>query len=204
MARPKVSPVLRRSITVSTAVSAKLRYQVELAAQIAGESLASFVESAIQDALHRVKLPHPTGIPLEKQRNLDPAFREHLDEIRIDKLIAQKKTTSVADEVVLWNEDPAVRFFLRAYLAKETLGPVAQQVWSAIQSKTVIEWVMPLKGKKFSSSEWPPALVEQYIRRHWQTVQKVLEGRLSTDALPDEKSVRTYSATSSAIKPKPR
>src|SRR3981189_3166410 len=123
MARPKVSPELRRSITVSTALSARLPYHVELAAQIAGESLASFVELAIKDALHRVKLPHPTGIPLDKQKNMDPTFREHLDDIRIDKLVAQEKTTSVADEVVLWNEDPAVRFFLRAYLAKETLSP---------------------------------------------------------------------------------
>ncbi|HMH13445.1 MAG TPA: hypothetical protein VK578_10080 [Edaphobacter sp.] len=204
MARPKVSPGLRRSTTVSTALTAKLRYQTELAAEIVGKSLASFVESAIEDALHRVKLPHPTGIPLKEQKDMDPAFREQLDEKRVDKLIAQEKTTSVADEVVLWNEDPAVRFFLRGYLAEETLDPAAQEVWSAIQSKTAIEWVMPHQGRTFRSSEWPPARVERYICHHWQTVQKILEGELSTDALPDEKLVRDSRATSSIVKPRSR
>jgi hypothetical protein len=202
MGRPKVAPEFRRSTTVSTALSAKLRYQAELAAQIEGKSLAAFVEAAIHDALHRVRLPRPTGIPLEMQKEIDLPFRNDLDEVRSAALLGQEKTTSVADEVILWNEDPAVRFFLRGYLAPDTLPSPAQTAWKAIQEKTVIEWVMPYKGHTFRSSEWQPLRVQEYIRANWKQLEQILQGKLSLDALPDEKSIRTYEKAASPSKPR--
>jgi hypothetical protein len=201
MARPKVAPELRRSTTVSAALSPKLRYQAELAAQIEGKSLAAFVEAAIQAALHRVKLPHPTGIPLEMQKEIDLPFRSDLEEMRSAALLGQEKTTSVADEVILWNEDPAVRFFLRGYLAPDTLPSLAQAAWKAIKEKTVVESVMPYKGLTFRSSEWPPIRVQEYIRANWKQLQQILQGELSPDALPDRKSVRTYKKAASPLGP---
>jgi hypothetical protein len=201
MARPKVPPHERRSVTLSAAIPERLKYQAELAAQIEGKTLAAFVEKAVQAALRRVKMPRPTGIPVEMQQGLwrrvkwidgkkrfvkaDKAIRERLSEF----VVQDAPSTLVADEIILWDENPAIRFFLRAYLASELLTPKMLQAWQAIREKTVIEHVRIFEGVEYKSQSWDQSHLERYIERHWDSIEQIINGDLSPSALPDEKQV---------------
>ena len=201
MARPKVPPHERRSVTLSAAIPERLKYQAEIAAQIKGTTLAAFVEKAVQAAVQDVEMPRPTGIPVEMQQGIwqrvkwidgkkrfVKADKEILERLR-DFVVPEAPKTSVADEIILWDENPATRFFLRAYLAGDLLTPKMRKAWQAIQEKTVIERVLIFKGAEFKSLSWPQPRLESYIERHWDLIQQIINGDLSPSALPDEKEV---------------
>jgi hypothetical protein len=200
MARPKVEPHEKRSASISAAVSERTKYQVELAAGIQGfATVGAFVESAVLTALRKVKMPTPTGIPLEAQKGLwqsikwvggektfaNADVRNRLSEF----IVSEPPTTSVADEIILWDEDPAIRFFLKAYLVSDLLSPHESDVWDAIQAKTVIMSVRHFSGVEYKSQRWDQHSLESYFLRNWSDIKQVLEGILPVTALPDEKQI---------------
>jgi hypothetical protein len=194
-------------VTLSAAISERLKYQAELAAHIEGKTLAAFVENSVQAALRRVKMPRPTGIPVEMQQGLwqrvkwiggkkrfvkaDKAVRERLREF----VVQDAPSTSVADEIILWDESPAIRFFLRAYLASELLTPNMLQAWQAIREKTAIEHVRIYEGVEYKNQGWEQSRLERYIKRHWDSIEQIINGTRSPSALPDEKEVRRAKST---------
>ena len=200
MARPKVEPHEKRSASISAAVSERTKYQVELAAHIQGfATVGAFVESAVLMALRKVKMPTPTGIPVEAQKGLwqsikwvgaekifaNADVRNRLSEF----VVAEPPPTSVADEIILWDEDSAIRFFLKAYLVSDLLSPQERVVWDAIQGKTVIESIKKFHGMEYKSQRWDQHSIESYFLRNWNDIKQVLEGTLPVTALPDEKQI---------------
>jgi hypothetical protein len=205
MARPTVPPHERRSVSLSTAISERLKYQVELAAQLQGkQTVGAFVESAVIAALRKVKMPRPTGISVSHQSDLwesvkwvdgqkhfvNADVRNRLSEF----LMEDAPATSVADEIILWDEDPSIRLFLRAYLAKELLTSAEQAVWEAIQSRTAIEYTRTIDGREYKSQGWEQSRYENYFRRNWDVIKQVIEGLRPLSDLPDEREVRREDA----------
>jgi hypothetical protein len=202
MSRPKVEPHERRSVNISTAISERLKYQIELAVRIQGQKMtqAAFVESAILAALRKVKMPRPTGIPVDTQKGLwqnvrwiggEKQFANADVRNRLSEFVMEDApVTSVADEIILWDEDPAIRFFLRAYLASELLTTAERVAWDAIQAKTAIESVVLIYGKEYKSQAWEQSRYESYFLRNWDAIKQVIDGNLAPSALPDEKEVR--------------
>lgn len=210
MARPTVSPLERRSVSLSTAISERLKYQIELAAQLQKKTVGAFVESAVIAALRKVKMPSPTGIPVSAQSGLwesvewiggekrfvNANVRNRLSEF----VMADAPSTSIADEIILWDEDPAIRFFLRAYLAPCLLTAGEQSVWKEIQARTAIEYVCSIKGREYKSKGWEQHRIESYFLRNWDVIKQVLDGSRSPLDLPDEREVRNEDAIESERK----
>jgi hypothetical protein len=144
-------------------------------------------------------MPRPTGIPVEMQQDLwqrvmwtngkkrfvKAEIRERLSEF----VVQGAPSTSVADEIILWDENPATRFFLLAHLADELLTPKMLHAWQAIREKTVIEHVRIFEGVEYKSQSWEQSRLERYIERHWDLIEQIINGDLSSSALPDEKEV---------------
>jgi hypothetical protein len=202
MARPKVQPHQRRSVSLSTAIPERLKYQIELALQIQGnkKTIGAFVESAVIAALRKVKMPRPTGIPVSAQSGLwetvqwiggEKRFANADVRNRLSAFIMQDApATSVMDEIILWDEDPAIRFFLRAYLAFELLTNAEQTAWEAIRSRTVVESIRTFFGVEYKSQAWEQIRFESYCLRNWETIKQVIDGVRPLSDLPDEKLVR--------------
>jgi hypothetical protein len=200
MARPKVEPHERRSVTLSTAISDRLKYQIELAAQLKGKSVGAFVESAVISALHKVKMPRPTGIPVSAQMGLWQTVEWHGGkksfanaDVRnrlAEFVMEDAPSTSVADEIILYDEDPAIRLFLRAYLASELLTEAEKSVWEAVKARTVIESIRTINGIPYKNQVWEQIRFESYFLRNWHLIKPVLDGLRPLSDLPDEKVVK--------------
>lgn len=195
MARPvSTTPLTKKSVFITVPVSPRLRYQTQLAADIKDKTVAAFVQEAIQRAITETKM-QPTGIPLAMQKHLwetvvwkdgkktfaDADVRNHLDDFVQSESVA---LTSVSDEVILYDESEAARFFLRGYLAKETMPKRMRAVWDEIRQKTTIAYA------KGSSWGWEQAKIEDYIKRHWPLIADAIAGKTSYSSLPDEKEIR--------------
>ena len=200
MARPKVNPLEKRSLSLSTAISERLKYQIKLAARLQKVTVGAFVEMAVKAALCNMKMPRPTGIPVSAQTGLwqsvewegnqkrfkNADVRNRLDAFKMEDAPA----TSIYDEIILWDENPAIRMFLRMYLAPEFLTNAERAVWDAIKARTVVEYVKTIQGRQSKSQGWEQARSEDYFVRHWDVIKQVVEGTRAISDLPDEKIVK--------------
>jgi hypothetical protein len=212
MARPKVQPHERRSVSLSTAIPERLKYQIELAVrlQVPKSTVGAFVESAVITALRKVKMPRPTGIPVKAQSGLwetvqwidgQKSFLNADIRNRLDEFIMQDApATSIYDEIILWDENPAIRFFLRAYLASELLTNEERITWEAIKARTVIEYVQAFRGREYKSQGWEQLRIESYVLRNWNVIEQVIDGVRPQSDLPDEKEIRREDETKPNVK----
>jgi hypothetical protein len=198
MARPKVNPLEKRSLSLSTAISERLKYQIELAARRQGVTVAAFVEMAVKNSLCQIKMSRPTGIPVSAQTGLwqsvewegnQKRFKNADVRNRLSEFIMEDApSTSIYDEIILWDENPAIRMFLRMYLAPEFLTNIERAVWDAIKTRTVVESVRMIQGRKYE--DWEQARIESYFVHHWDVIKQVAEGTQAISELPDEKIVK--------------
>jgi hypothetical protein len=197
MARPvSTNPLTKKSAFITVPVSPRLRYQTQLAADIKGKTVATFVQEAIQRAITETKMPHPTGIPLAMQETLwqtvvwkdgkktfvNADIRNRLDDFRVQSEFDKPK--AVSDEVILYDEGEAARFFLRGYLAESTMPRRMRPVWEEIKLKTKIAFA---NGRSWG---WEQAKIEDYIDRHWLLIANAIAGKTPHSSLPDEQEIR--------------
>jgi hypothetical protein len=189
MARSRLTNRLaRRNTVLSAGVSKRLRYQAELAAELQSVTLAHFVEKAIETAVEASLLLMSTGVPLDIQADLwqrvvwqdgqrifeDADIRHRLDE-HIDVELRDGKPTSIADEVILYDELPAQRFFLRAYLIPETLDSHSSEVWNAIKERC---------------GTGQQSVTEAYIVSNWEIIEPIVKSTAPIRSLPIFKDKR--------------
>lgn len=207
MARPKVNPLEKRSLSLSTAISERLKYQIELAAHLQGVTVGAFVEMAVKNALCQIQMPRPTGIPVSAQTGLWQSVEWDGDKKRFKSadvrnrlsefIMEDAKPTSIYDEIILWDENPAIRMFLRLYLAPELCTNEERVTWEAIKARTVIESTRTIEGRRYKNQSWEQGRFENYFLRHWDVIKQVAEGTAALADLPDEKIVRNEDKASS-------
>jgi hypothetical protein len=151
---------LTRSETVTVRLDPKLRYLAELAALKHRRTLSSFIEWAIEDTLHRVKLREGGGY------NDDSA-------------------TTVADDAeALWDVDDADRFAKLALRYSELLTHEEQKRWKLIRENGFL-W----RGRFGSNGKWEWTIKEQSLilsrlRESWESFCAVARGDAQASVLP--------------------
>jgi hypothetical protein len=151
---------LSRSETVTVRLDPKLRYLAELAALKHRRTLSSFIEWAIEDTLHRVKLREGGGYNDDSE------------------------TTVFDDAVALWDVDDADRFAKLALRYPELLTHEEQKRWKLIRENGFL-W----RGKYGSNNKWEWTIGEQSLildrlRESWERFCAVARGDAQTSALP--------------------
>jgi predicted transcriptional regulator len=154
---------LTRSETVTVRLDPKLRYLAELAALKHRRTLSSFIEWAIEDTLHRVKL------------------REGNDD----------SGTTVADDAeLLWDVDDAERFVKLALRYPELLTHEEQKRWKLIRENGFLwrgrfgsndEWEWTIKEQ---------SLILSRLREHWDRFCAVARAEEQASVLPSWASTK--------------
>ncbi len=158
---------LARSETVTVRLDPKLRYLAELAALKHRRTLSSFIEWAIEDSLHRVKLREGTGY------NNDSG------------------STVSDDAESLWDVDDADRFAKLALRYPDLLTHEEQKRWKLIRENGYL-W----RGRYGSDDKWGWTVKEQSLmldrlREYWDRFCAVARNEAQTSVLPtwaDKKS----------------
>jgi predicted transcriptional regulator len=150
----------KRSETVTVRLDPKLRYLAELAAAKHRRTLSSFIEWAIEDSLHRVKLREGTGY------NNDEG-------------------TTISEEAEsLWDVDDADRFAKLAFKYPELLTHEEQKRWKLIRENGLL-W----RGDYAANNKWKwkvreEGLILERLREHWDLFSAVARGETSPSVLP--------------------
>jgi hypothetical protein len=157
---------LARSETVTVRLDPKLRYLTELAALKHRRTLSSFIEWAIEDSLHRVKLREGTGY------NNDSG------------------STVSDDAESLWDVDDADRFAKLALRYPDLLTHEEQKRWKLIRENGYL-W----RGRYGSDDKWGWTVKEQSLmldrlREYWDRFCAVVGTKLK---LPSFQLGRTRS-----------
>jgi predicted transcriptional regulator len=150
----------KRSETVTVRLDPKLRYLAELAAAKHRRTLSSFIEWAIEDSLHRVKLREGTGY------NNDEG-------------------TTISEEAEsLWDVDDADRFAKLAFKYPELLTHEEQKRWKIIRENGLL-W----QGDYSANNKWKwkvreEGLILERLRQHWDLFCAVARGEKNPSVLP--------------------
>ena len=150
----------KRSETVTVRLDPKLRYLAELAAAKHRRTLSSFIEWAIEDSLHRVKLREGTGY------NNDEG-------------------TTISDEAEsLWDVDDADRFAKLAFKYPDLLTHEEQKRWKLIRENGLL-W----RGDYAANHKWKwrvreDGLILERLREYWDLFCAVARGEKSASVLP--------------------
>ena len=196
MARPTIDPRQRRSVSISAAITQRLKTQAELAARSRGVTVAAFLEGLIEIAVNQTKLPRSTGIRPQTQH--DPRVLARLQDFILEDLPA----VTIPNESILWDDDdPAVLFFRLCYLMPDLLTPRERQTWDAIKSATLITfpYVDATTGQERQAwTEGDQEKCEAYVKKHWGEIQRACAGTIPPMLLPIEREVRV---TDSVAKP---
>ena len=151
---------LTRSETVTVRLDPKLRYLAELAALKHRRTLSSFIEWAIEDTLHRVKLREADGYDDDSGR-------------------------TVADDAeLLWDVDDADRFARLALRYPELLTHEEQKRWKLIRENGLL-W----RGRHNSNGDWEwtisdKSLLLPRLREYWNRFCDVARGAAEVSVLP--------------------
>jgi hypothetical protein len=151
---------LARSEVVTVRLDPRLRYGVELAARKHRRTASSFIEWSIEQALKQV------------------VIRE-----------GEYNSVFTADDVLeeVWDVDEPDRFANLALSFPELLSHEEQVLWKMIRECGYL-W----RGKyvkRDDTEEWTwqtnhTSLIYEQLRESWDTIKRVANGELSTDALP--------------------
>lgn len=150
----------KRSETVTVRLDPKLRYLAELAAAKHRRTLSSFIEWAIEDSLHRVKLREGTAY------NNDEG-------------------TTISEEAEsLWDVDDADRFAKLAFKYPELLTHEEQKRWKLIRENGLLWRGDYADNKKWKWKVKEEGLILERLREHWDQFCAVARGEKSLAALP--------------------
>jgi hypothetical protein len=158
--RGKGGSRLNRSETVTIRLDPKLRYLTELAARKQRRTVSSFIEWAIENALHSIIL------------------REHEDYHTPDVNLGES-----AEE--LWDPDEPDRIAKLGLHYPELLNYDEQVLWKLVR-ETGYLW----QGKYDSEGHWTweinqGSLIFQRLRDFWSTLVEVAEGNADRTVLPE-------------------
>jgi hypothetical protein len=155
---------LSRSETVTVRLDPQLRYLAELAARKQRRTLSSFIEWAIEGALHRVIL-----------READPSYNEdeHFPEITVG-----------GHGPFLWDVDEADRFVRLAQNFPELLTHEEQILWKLIRENGFLWTGNYDKQGQWSLSMLGTALLVDRLRANWDRFKAVAAGTQSREVLP--------------------
>jgi hypothetical protein len=162
-----------RSETVTVRLDPKLRYFAEIAARKHRRTLSSFIEWAIEQSLGRVILSEPPD---------------------------SEGPSTIADELHdLWDVDEPDRFIKLAFRHPELLTHEEQVLWKLLRENGLI-W----RGRYDSqTSEWtwavngPSDVVEENLRKYWDSFRAVAEGRQPRASLPSWQKTRLATSSKS-------
>lgn len=153
---------LARSETVTIRLDPRLNYLCEIAARVQRRTKSSFIEAAIDDAIHRVPLqPRNSG-------DYNPTVGDRADD--------------------LWNVREHERLVALAFEAPHLMTMFEQEVWAVICEHGPF-WRCKLgsdgSGKEVWSWECEPGrLVTERIAECWNAIVAVAEGEASGEDLP--------------------
>ena len=162
---------LTRSEVVTIRLTPRLRYLVEIAARSQRRTVSNYIECAIESSLKGVRLAGGDGI-------LDGPTMT----------LAQQ-----ADR--LWNVHESSRFLYLALLFPWLLVHREQLLWQLIKDRGLTTG-LELDGSEFNiGDDWVHLFdyqkIEDYVlpqlKEHWDAFNKVVDGELPEDSLPDWK-----------------
>jgi hypothetical protein len=174
--RDKAVPDGRRSEIVSVRLDPRLKYLAELAARKQRRPLSGFIEWAVEQVLRQVELTEADDRNLNGMSVADAEKRFHLWDVeeadRVIRLAFNFPDLLTFDEQVTWK------------LVKE-----CGYVWRGGYSGPEKTWKWEIE--KFN-------VIEDRLRKHWDTFKKVAAGELPASALPEWADTNPASTSSSS------
>jgi uncharacterized protein (DUF1778 family) len=166
---------LTRSETITIRVDPKTRFAAELAATRRNESLSSFFEAALKEAIRKTQMR-----PRERYREL---AGEDFSE-KLEKVFGGYEVT--ADELadITWDLDEVDRFINLALYFRLALTADQQLMWRLIVERSCF-WATE-KSKEFGLVWYvqPGNIARSAVRDQWELLNQVVEGKAEFSSLP--------------------
>lgn len=153
---------LARSETVTIRLDPRLNYLCEIAARVQRRTKSSFIEAAIDEAIHQVRLQP------RSEHEYNPTVGDRAE--------------------VLWNVREHERIIALAFEAPHLMTMFEQEVWAVICEHGYF-WRGKWRPDGSGSEIWswtcePGKLTTERVGDAWDAIMAVAEGEASADALP--------------------
>lgn len=153
---------LTRSDTVTIRLDPRLNYLCEIAARVQRRTKSSFIEAAIDEAVHRIPL-EPRGNP-------------------------QYTTTVGEDADRLWHVRAHERLIALAQIAPHLMTMDEQEIWAVICEYGFFwrgKWVTEGFEESWSWECEPAKLITERVADSWNKIVEVAQGKAETTILPE-------------------